>query len=368
MGSVPDKIMTWQMVLPTTFNRETKETTAGKLEKAELPVPELKPDEVLVEVAGCGVCHTDLGYFYDGVPTVSKPPMTLGHEIAGTVVAGDEKWIGKEVIIPSVMPCRKCIMCKTGRGNRCLAQKMPGNSMGPYGGFSSHIPVPSVDLCEVRDRGDLPLAHLAVVADAGTTPYQAAKRADLQPGDNVVVVGITGGVGQYMGQTAKALGAKTVVGIARNQEKLERALKYGADFVINSTDKDAREVSKEFRGLCKANGLPGFGWKIFEVTGAKGGQEIALNLVSFISKLIVVGFGMAKTEYAFGRLMAFDADVLGTWACLPEYYPIVMDMILTKKIDIGPFVQTRPMSSIVETFEEAHKTSPDRRIVLTPDF
>jgi len=245
---------------------------------------------------------------------------------------------------------------------------MPGNSLGLYGGFSSHIPVPAVDLCEVKDRGDIPLSHLAVVADAATTPYQAAKRADLQPGDNVVVIGITGGVGQYMGQTAKALGAKTVVGIARNQEKLERALNFGADFCINSTDKDARAVSKEFKGFCKENGLPNTGWKIFEVTGAKGGQEIALTLLGFTGKLIVVGFGMAKVEYSIGRLMAFDADIIGTWGCLPEYYPIVLDMVLGGKINMEKFVETRAMSTIAETFAEAHKTPPMKRIVLTPDF
>jgi 6-hydroxycyclohex-1-ene-1-carbonyl-CoA dehydrogenase len=290
-------------------------------------VPELAPDDVLVEVAGCGVCHTDLGYFYDGVPTVSKPPLTLGHEISGTVVAGDESWVGKEVIIPAVMPCRK-----------------------------------------IKNRGDVPLSHFAVVADAATTPYQAAKRADLQPGDNVVVIGITGGVGQYMGQTAKALGAKTVVGIARNQEKLDRALNFGADFCINSTDKDAKEVSKEFRGYCKGNGLPNTGWKIFEVTGVKPGQEMALTLLGFTGKLIVVGFGLGKTEYAIGRLMAFDADIIGTWGCLPEYYPIVLDMVLSGKINIEEFVETRPMSTIADTFAEAHKTPPMKRIVLTPDF
>jgi len=368
MAAVPGKILTWQMVQPTSRDKETKEVIAGKIEKAEIPVPELKPGEVLVEVAGCGVCHTDLGYFYDGVPTVSKPPLTLGHEISGTVVSGDEAWVGKEVIIPAVMPCRQCILCKTGRGNRCLNQKMPGNSLGIYGGFASHIPVPSIDLCEVKNRGDIPLAHLAVVADAATTPYQAAKRADFQPGDNVVVIGITGGVGQYMGQTAKALGAGTVIGIARNQEKLDRALNYGADFVINSTDKDARDVAKEFKGICKENGLPGFGWKIFEVTGSGAGQDIGLSLLSFIGKLIVVGYGMGKSEYMMGRLMAFDAEIIGTWGCLPEYYPIVLDMVTSGKINIDAFVQTRPMSSIVETFDEAHRVSPDQRIVLTPDF
>ncbi|HLA27171.1 MAG TPA: 6-hydroxycyclohex-1-ene-1-carbonyl-CoA dehydrogenase [Syntrophales bacterium] len=369
MATVPDKILTWQMVQPTSRNKETGEVIPGKIEKTEIPVPALKAGEALVEIAGCGVCHTDLGYFYDAVPTVSKPPLTLGHEISGTVAAGDEKWIGKEVIIPAVMPCRQCLLCKTGRGNRCLAQKMPGNSLGAYGGFSSHIPVPSVDLCEVKNRGNLPLSHLAVVADAATTPYHAAKRADLQPGDNVIVVGITGGVGQYVGQVAKALGAKIVIGIARNQEKLERSLQFGADFVINSADKDANTISKEFRELCKSKDLPNFGWKIFEVTGVKGGQEIALSLLGFTGKLIVVGFGLAKTEYAIGRLMAFDAEVIGSWGCLPEYYPVVMDMILSGKVQIRPFVETRSMSTIVRTFEEVHKAgSPAKRIVLTPDF
>ena len=368
MASVPDKIQTWQMVQPTSRDRETGKVTPGRLEKKEIPVPELGPDDVLVEVAGCGVCHTDLGYFFDGVPTVSPPPLTLGHEISGVVVAGDPAWMGKEVIIPAVMPCRRCFLCKTGRGNRCLDQKMPGNSIGVYGGFSSHIPVPSIDLCEVRDRGGLPLSHLAVVADAATTPFQAAKRGDLQPGDNVVVVGIGGGVGQYMGQIAKALGAACVVGIERDQPKVERSLRFGADFCINSTDKDARTVVKEFKGFCKERGLPTIGWKIFEVTGVKPAQEIALSLLSFTGKLIVVGFGLAKVEYAISRLMAFDAEIIGTWGCLPEYYSVVLDMVVKGKINLEEFVETRPMSTIAETFEEAHKNPPMRRIVLVPDF
>ncbi|VEN73956.1 6-hydroxycyclohex-1-ene-1-carbonyl-CoA dehydrogenase [Candidatus Desulfarcum epimagneticum] len=367
MSALPDGIQTWQMTRPAVRDKETGEVTPGKIEKTTIPVPDLKPDEALVEVAGCGVCHTDLGYFYDGVPTVCKPPLTLGHEISGTVVAGDEKWIGKEVIIPAVMPCRKCVLCKTGRGNRCLDQKMPGNSLGIYGGFSSHIPVPVIDLCEVKNRGDIPLESLAVVADAATTPYQAIKRARFQPGDNVVVIGL-GGVGQYLAQMAAALGAGTVIGMDLDQEKLDRALKFGADFVINPSGKDTRAVSKEFKGICKENDLPGFGWKIFEATGSAGGQETALSILGFTGTLILVGFGMGKINYMFSRLMAFDADIAGTWGCLPEYYPVVLDMVVSGKINMREFVQTRPMSSILESFEEAHSSPPTRRIVLVPDF
>jgi 6-hydroxycyclohex-1-ene-1-carbonyl-CoA dehydrogenase len=367
--AVPDKIKTWKMVQPWTKSKETGEVTEGKLEKTEISVPELNEGEVLVKIAGCGVCHTDLGYFYYGVPTVTKPPLTLGHEISGVIVAGADSYIGKEVIIPAVMPCNNCPICEEGRGNRCLAQKMPGNSMGMYGGFSSQIPVPAADLCFVEDKKDFKLEELAVIADAATTPYQASVRAGLKEGDNVIVIGATGGVGVYMTQMAKAFGAKTVIGIARNEEKLHRALKYGADFVINSTDKDTKAVKNEFKGICKEKGLPSnYGWKIFEVTGTKAGQEMALTLLSFTGKLIVIGFGMQKNEYSISRLMAFDAEIIGTWGCLPKYYNNVLKWVLDGTIQLKPFVETRPMSQIRESFEDAKAGKLTKRIVLTPDF
>jgi 6-hydroxycyclohex-1-ene-1-carbonyl-CoA dehydrogenase len=364
--AVPSKIQTWQMQQPFSKDRETGVVTQGVLARAELPVPELQAGESLVQVAGCGVCHTDLGYFYDGVPTVSKPPLTLGHEISGTVVAGD--LLGKDVIVPAVMPCNSCPICAAGRGNRCLAQKMPGNSLGQYGGFSSHIVVPSQDLCVVGDTKGLPLSHYAVVADAVTTPYQAAMRAEFKEGDVAVVIGATGGVGVYMTQMVKALGARFVVAMARSEEKLKRSLEYGADAAINTKGKEAKDVQNEFRDISKAHKLPNWGWKIFEVSGTKQGQEIALTLLSFVGKLVVVGFGMAKNEYSISRLMAFDAEIIGTWGCLPKYYPIVLNMVQSGKLRIEPFLETRPMSGIQAAFEDAHSGQLLKRIVLEPDF
>jgi 6-hydroxycyclohex-1-ene-1-carbonyl-CoA dehydrogenase len=357
MAKIPSKIETWQMVEP------------GKLEKKSIDVPKLKPGEVLVEIAGCGVCHTDLGYFYDGVPTVNKPPLTLGHEISGTVIAGEKDWVGKEVIIPAVMPCNNCPICAAGRGNRCLAQKMPGNSMEIYGGFSSHIVVPAEDLCLVTHRDGVPLSHFAVIADAATSPYQAAMRAGVKPGDLTIIVGITGGLGVYAAQICKALGAKEVIGIARNPDKLKRALNYGATHVISSVGKSPRDIRDEFRAYCKEKGVPSnYGWKIFEWTGTGEGQAIGLELLSFIGKLIICGFGMQKNEYSLSRLMAFDADILGSWGCLPKYYPAVLDLVLKGKIEIEPFIETRPMSQIQQAFEQAHKGGLTKRIILTPDF
>lgn len=77
---------------------------------------------------------------------------------------------------------------------------------------------------------------------------------------------------------------------------------------------------------------------------------------------------MQKTEYSLSRLMAFDADIFGSWGCLPEHYPKVLNMVLEGQIQIEPFIETRPMSTIKESFEEAHKSGLTKRIVLTPDF
>lgn len=354
---LPKHIDTWQMLRP------------GELRRTKVSMPELKQDDVVVKIAGCGVCHTDLSYFYMGVPTIQEPPLTLGHEISGVVVAGVPTMIGKEVVVPAVIPCGECELCRIGRGNRCLSQRMPGYSMGVYGGFSSHIVIPAKYLCVVENRGKLPLEHLSVVADAVTTPYQAALRAGLKPGDRVIVIGAAGGVGSFMTQVAKSMGCEIVVGIDINDEKLQLMRGYGADFTINPKGLGHRDVKGLLSEYCKQRGLPSaYGWKIFEVTGTKAGQELALALLSYTGTLVVVGYGTDQTTYMLSRLMAFDAEIIGTWGCPPERYGDVLKMCLDGRIALAPFVEERPMSEIAQVFEQAHHGELKKRVILTPDF
>jgi 6-hydroxycyclohex-1-ene-1-carbonyl-CoA dehydrogenase len=344
-------------------------TEPGKLARTSIPVPALKADEALVEVKGCGVCHTDISYFYMGVPTEQKPPLTLGHEISGVVVAGPANLVGKEVVVPAVMPCNACEICKSGRPNRCLAQKMPGNSLGIYGGFASHIPVPAADLSVVPDRKGMPLEWASVIADAVTTPYQAALRGRIQKGDRVIVIGAAGGVGSFMTQIAKAMGAGTVIGIDINDAKLKMMEKYGADFTINPKGKSVKEMREAVKAYAKERKIPGnWGWKIFEVTGTKPGQELALALLAFVGTLVVVGYGTDTTEYMLSRLMAFDAEIIGTWGCPPKYYADVVKMCIDGKIALEPFVELRPMSQIEKVLHDAHHGLLSKRVILTPDF
>jgi 6-hydroxycyclohex-1-ene-1-carbonyl-CoA dehydrogenase len=202
------------------------------------------------------------------------------------------------------------------------------------------------------------------------TPYQAGKRGDLGPGDRAIVVGATGGLGIFMTQWARILGAETVVGIGRNPAKLETIRGLGADFTINSTGKSPADIKKAFFTECRRRGIdPKYGWKIFEMTGHRQGQETALELVGYAGMLLVVGYSLETISYHLSKLMALDAEIRGTWGCLPEHYPFVVDKILAGDIRIAPFVETRPMSAITETFEEIRsKGRLDRRIVLVPDF
>lgn len=367
MGSI-EVIKSWQMVKAA---EPDEVLPALALTRKDIPVPELKEGEALVAIAGCGVCGTDIGYFYDGIPTASRPPIILGHEISGTVVAGDPLWLGREVVVPTIIPCRRCELCQRGRANRCLRQKMPGNSYGVYGGFASHIPMPSRELCPVGDRKAVPLSHLAVAADAVATPYQAAVRAQLKSGDKVIVIGVTGGLGIFMAQWAKFLGAETVVGIGRNQAKLDSSLDYGVDFAINSSGKPSSEIRKDFFTRCRKKRIdPKYGWKIFEMTGSRQGQETALELLAYTGVLVVVGYGQDIIPYHLSKLMAFDAEIRGTWGCLPEHYPYIVDRILSGDIRISSLVETRPMSAIAETFKQIKLGggSPAKRIILVPDF
>jgi len=330
----------------------------------------LGEDEVIVKISGCGVCHTDLGYLYDGVHTNHELPLVLGHEISGTVVTTGENekhWIGKPVIIPAVIPCGECDLCKRGKETICRTQMMPGNDI--QGGFATHITVPARGLCDVdmtrlQARG-MELADLSVVADAVTTPYQAVVQADVQPGSLAIVIGV-GGVGGYAAQIAAAKGA-TVVAIDVDDTKLKMISGFGASATFNPRDISGRDLKKAIFGFAKENNLPSTEWFIFECSGSAAGQQAAFGLLVHGATLSVVGFTMDKLELRLSNLMAFHARALGNWGCTPDLYPGALDMVLDGKIQVKPFVEHHPLEDINRIFDAAHHHELSRRAILIPN-
>lgn len=345
----------WKMVEPD-----------KEFEKTESNFSELKEGEALVKVAGCGVCHTDISFWHSGVKTKHELPLTLGHEISGTVIDGPENLIGKNVIVPAVLPCGNCELCTHGRSNICQNQLMPGNDF--HGGFASHIVVPYKYLCPVPDSilEKYSLEQLSVIADAISTPYQVMKKSELVKGDLAIVIGV-GGVGVYGALIAKIMGAK-VLAIDINDEKLAQAKRKGIDATLNSKGLDVKEIKSRVRDIAKELGASKYGWKIFEFSGTAAGQDLAFNLITYTSTLSIVGFTMNKLEVRLSNLMAFDAKLIGTWGCKPELYPEVVYLIASGKLEIKDFVQTFPMSKINEVFKNTLEHKYDKRSVLVADF
>jgi 6-hydroxycyclohex-1-ene-1-carbonyl-CoA dehydrogenase len=331
------------------------------------------PGEVLIRTAGCGVCHTDLGFFYDGVPTRHPFPLTLGHEISGVVVAagpGAEEWIARAVVVPAVMPCGDCEACRAGRGQVCPKQIFPGNDVD--GGFGTHVRVPARGLCAVPDledpavnRAGLDLAALSVIADAVSTPYQAIVRSGLAPGDLAIWVGV-GGVGGFGAQISAALGA-TVVAVDIDDERLRDLGQYGAALALNSGALDVKSLRRRVREFADERGVPTWRTKIFEASGQPAGQALAFGLLGHGGLLSVVGYTPKPVEIRLSNLMAFDAVAQGNWGCLPEHYPAVVDLALAGRIAIEPFVLRRPLSAINEVFDQLHRGPARGRIVLIPE-
>jgi 6-hydroxycyclohex-1-ene-1-carbonyl-CoA dehydrogenase len=341
--------------------------SSGQLAQTELPPIDPSPDSVVVEVAGCGLCHTDIGFAYDGVPTRHPLPLILGHEIAGRVVAaGDQatEWAGRSVIVPAVIPCGACPPCAAGRPTICRNQFMPGNDGD--GGFATHVAVPARGLCAVPDSlpEGITLDMLSVVADAVTTPFEAMTRASIGGDDLVVIVG-AGGIGGFGVQIATALGA-TVVAIDIDDERLALALAHGATLAMNAKTIDARGMKQSIRGLARDTGKGLAGWKIFEMSGTPAGQQLAFALVDFGSYLGVVGYSSEKIEIRLSNLMAFDATACGNWGCAPEKYPAALSMVLEGKIALEPYIERHALAELPELLGAVHRHKLRRRAVVTP--
>lgn len=328
---------------------------------------EAGPGEVVVEVAGCGLCHTDVGFAFEGVPTRHSLPLVLGHEISGRVVqvgTASPVAVGQAVLIPAVIACEDCDACRAGRPTVCRKQFMPGNDGD--GGFATHVRVPARGLCRVPEplpKG-LHLDALSVVADAVTTPWEAIRRSGLGAQDVAVFVG-AGGVGGFGVQIAAALGA-AVVAIDVDPARLELAAQHGAGLVLDAREQDTRALRKSVAAFGKNAGRGGVGVKIFETSGTTAGQQTAFGLLNFGAHLGVVGYTPAPAEFRLSNLMAFDATAAGNWGCPPDQYSAALQLVLDGRVAIEPFIERHPLDQVPEILSAAAKHALRRRPVLVP--
>jgi alcohol dehydrogenase, propanol-preferring len=324
----------------------------------EVPRPIPGPGEALVRVAACGFCHTDLHYLDHGVPTAHPPPLVLGHEVSGTVEelgpsAGGLP-IGARVLVPAVLPCGRCALCRTGRENICPEMRMPGNHLD--GGFAQFILVPAKDLIPLPS--DISLEEGSVIADALTTPYHAVvNRAKVRAGEWVVVVGC-GGVGINAVQMAAASGAQ-VVAVDLRPEKLEMAQRLGARETLCPPDeKDPAKALRRITG--------GGADVAFEVVGSAATLSLALASLRRGGRLCLVGFSDRPAELAVGKIMFFEQELIGSLGCRPADYGRVIELVRGGKVQLHPIVSGRVALERVNDAAESLRRGEGFRTVVVP--
>jgi propanol-preferring alcohol dehydrogenase len=323
----------------------------------DIPVPKIADDQILVKVAACGVCHTDLHYIEHGVPTFKKPPIVLGHEASGIVEKAGSKVtnvkVGQRVLIPAVLTCGRCSACRQGRENICSNMQMLGNHFD--GAYAEYVVVPAKDVLDLPET--IPLEEASIIADAISTPYHAVKnRAQVKPGDTVVVFGC-GGVGINAVQMASAAGGY-VIAVDVNPRKLEWATEFGAAETINA--KEVERVSKVVKKLT------GGGADIaMEVIGNPRTIEEAFECVRVGGRLCVVGYTHEAISIVAGKIMFKELEVVGSLGCRPVDYVPLIRMAAQGKIDLKRQVTHRfALDEIGKAFEVMKEGASLRSIVV----
>ncbi|QHS75356.1 alcohol dehydrogenase ADH3 [Saccharomyces paradoxus] len=207
----------------------------GKLHYKDIPVPEPKPNEILINVKYSGVCHTDLHAWHGDWPLPVKLPLVGGHEGAGVVVklgsnvkgwkVGDLagiKWLNGS--------CMTCEFCESGHESNCPDADLSGYTHD--GSFQQFATADAIQAAKIQQGTDL--AEVAPILCAGVTVYKALKEADLKAGDWVAISGAAGGLGSLAVQYATAMGYR-VLGIDAGEEKEKLFKKLGGEVFIDFT-------------------------------------------------------------------------------------------------------------------------------------
>jgi threonine dehydrogenase-like Zn-dependent dehydrogenase len=236
---------------------------------------------VLVKVAYCGICHSDLSLINGTFPS-QRPVVTQGHEASGTIaklgpdVTG---WAeGDRVIVAAGRPCTACPNCRRGDIANCLRIQLMAFAYD--GAWAEYTVAQAVGITRVPDN--VPLEQAAILADAVSTPFGAVVRTGkVGIGESVGVWGV-GGVGTHIVQLARLVGAVPVIAVDIKPAVLERAVELGADHAFDARDERLGDKIAELTGGRKLD-------VAFDAVGLKSTFEQALDSVTVGGRLVSVG-------------------------------------------------------------------------------
>ena len=334
----------------------------------EFPEPSAAAGEVLVKIAACGICGSDI-HGMDGRSGRRQPPIVMGHEAAGEIIAlgeGVTDWqLGDRVTFDSTEYCGECDECLSGYVNLCPRRKVLGVSPGEYrrhGCFAEKIVLPTRILYRIPESLPFEKAAFAEpvsialhavnladgieVGEAFAEPEETEEAAcghgcechgDEAKGGTAVVVG-AGLIGLLVIQALKARGWERVIAVDLDEKRLELAKQLGAEAAFNAKQEG---LAMHLRELCGGDGADAS----FEVVGAAAPLDLAIRSVRKGGQVILVGNLQPNTPFPLQEVVTRQLTIRGSCSCAGEYPEAI------RRIEDGS-IQVQPLLSAIAPLEE----------------
>jgi 2-desacetyl-2-hydroxyethyl bacteriochlorophyllide A dehydrogenase len=303
----------------------------------EIDIPICQQDEVLIRVETVGICGSELeGYL--GHSSIRKPPLVMGHEFCGRVVALGENVYGfaieDKVVVNPLIACRTCASCLTGRSNVCRNRSIVG--IHRPGAFAQFVAVPFENVYRIPEEMDSSLASLA---EPLAVAIHAVKLG-LQPLDDLLIYG-AGPIGLLCLQAARQMGAGKIVVLDLQPARLQHAQRLGATII---TPVQLEEQMNEIF----LHGIP----TIIDCVGVQATREQSMTLVNSGGTIIMVGLGHDKSALSVNHLVRQEISLIGSYTYSHADFQQAITLLQQGKIDIQGWTQIRDLTDGPAAFQE----------------
>jgi L-iditol 2-dehydrogenase len=332
------------------------------LEITTLPVPVPEPSDVLIQVAACGICGSDV-HGYDGTSGRRIPPLVMGHEAAGIVAAIGSKVndfnIGDRVTFDSTVYCGVCPFCCAGEMNLCDNRQVVGVSCGDYrraGAFAEYVAVPARIVYKLPES--LGFAEAAML-EAVSVALHAVAVSKLEAPETALVIG-AGMIGLLTLQAARAAGCSRVFVADIDATRLKSAMELGADNTILAS---GTELTQEVLRLTGQRGVD----VVLEAVGRNETVATAIDCVRKGGKVTLIGNITPDVNLPLQKVVSRQIRLQGSCASCGEY-PAAMELMAAGKIRVGPLITAvAPLSDGPSWFDRLHSGEPNlMKVVLDP--
>lgn len=335
----------------------------------EVPIPEINDDEILIKVLGCGICAGDIKTLHGGQRVWGKSPETAyieapcigGHEFYGEVVELGKNVtkvkMGQKILAEQILPCGECKFCREGNYWMCQPHHIYGFKKDAQGGFAEYMKFAKNSVIHILP--DNITAEQATLIEPYSCGMHAVERGKVGHDDVVVISGL-GAIGLAMVNSAKILAPKMIIGLDLRQNRLDKALEFGADIVINPAQEDAVAKIMEL--------TEGYGCDVYiEASGSEPSITQGLNMVRNMGRY--VQFGIFPTDVKADWNIIGDTkhmDIYGSHLSGHCYNAVIQGIVNgTLKTD-GIISHMFPLNEWEKAFEVAEKDPSAFKVALIP--